>query len=243
MLKTLSEKSKWKRQFIELVMEKKDELMRFFARVDMIVGVLGSLGVHLPVEDVTLKIVEAFTADYELERRTIVYKDNITRAKGEAVVRQMYTIMSRRKSMKNRNVGQALVAHKPARRNRKQQCNGKGVAGKGVSGGVAVAKNDDSSCTKDEERTFDDMRNKYHRCLEPGHRWLDCNAHVIPTAKTSPNGSGDIIGCLAIGMLCKRDVVGEREKSKEGNEKWIADSGATFHMSRSTELLRDLHPS
>ena len=172
-----------------------------------------------------------------------MYKDNITRANGEAVVRQMHTIMSRRTSTKNRNVGQALVAHKPARRNRKQQGKGKGVAGKGVSGGVAETKNDDSSSTKDVERTFDDMRNKYHRCLEPGHRWLDCNAHVIPTAKTSPNGSGDIIGCLAIGMLCKRDVVGEREKTKDGNEKRIADSGATFHMSGSTDLLRDLHPS
>ena len=43
--KTLSEKSKWKRQFNELVMEKKEEPMRFFARVDKIVGVLGSLRV------------------------------------------------------------------------------------------------------------------------------------------------------------------------------------------------------
>ena len=26
-------------------------------------------------------------------------------------------------------------------------------------------------------------------------------------------------------------------------EKWIAESGATFHMTRSADLLRDLHPS
>ena len=51
---TLSEMSKWKRQFNELVMEK-EELVRFFARVDNIVGVLESLGVHLQVEDVNLK--------------------------------------------------------------------------------------------------------------------------------------------------------------------------------------------
>ena len=62
--KTLSEKSKWKRQFDDLVMKKEEERMRFFARVDKIVGVLGSLRVHLPVEDVILKIVEAFTANY-----------------------------------------------------------------------------------------------------------------------------------------------------------------------------------
>ena len=87
------------------------------------------------------------------------------------------------------------------------------------------------------------MRNKCHRCLEPGHRWFDCTAQVISAAKKSPNGSGDIIGCLAISMLGKRDAVGEREKTKDGNEKWIADSGATFHMTRSADRLRDLHPS
>ena len=37
--------------FDDLVMEKKEEPLRFFARVDHSVGVLGSLGVHMPVED------------------------------------------------------------------------------------------------------------------------------------------------------------------------------------------------
>ena len=46
--------------------------MRFFARVDNIVGVLGSLGMHLPTEDVNLKIVEVLTDDYEFEQRTIL---------------------------------------------------------------------------------------------------------------------------------------------------------------------------
>ena len=40
--KPLSQTSKWKRQFDDLVMEKKEEPMRVFARVDKIVGVLGS---------------------------------------------------------------------------------------------------------------------------------------------------------------------------------------------------------
>ena len=69
--KTLSEKSKWKRQFDDLVMEKKEEPMKFFARVDKIVGVLGSLGVHMPIEDVNLKIVEVLRDDCEFEQRTI----------------------------------------------------------------------------------------------------------------------------------------------------------------------------
>ena len=86
------------------------------------------------------------------------------------------------------------------------------------------------------------MRNRCHRCLEPGHRWTDCTAHVIPAAKKFQNGSGEIIGCLAIGVLGKRDAVGERERGKDGAEKWIADSGAAFHMTRSASLLRDVQP-
>ena len=87
------------------------------------------------------------------------------------------------------------------------------------------------------------MRNKCHRCLEPGHRWCNCTAHVIPSAKKSQNGSGEILGCLAIGMLGERDAVGEREQGTDGTEKWIADSGATFHMTRSVDLPRDVQPS
>ena len=43
---------------------------------------------HLPTEDVNLKIVEVLTDDYEFEQRTILYRDNITRAEIEAIVRQ-----------------------------------------------------------------------------------------------------------------------------------------------------------
>ena len=44
-------------------------------------------------------------------------------------------------------------------------------------------------------------------------------------------------------MLGKRDAVGGREQSKDGSEKWIADSGANFHMTRSADLLYGLHPT
>ena len=87
------------------------------------------------------------------------------------------------------------------------------------------------------------MSNNCHRCLEPGHRLFDSPVQYIPAAKKSQNGSGEIIGCLAIVMLGTRDGIGEREQGKDGREKWIGDSGATFHITRSAELLRDLHPS
>ena len=85
-------------------------------------------------------------------------------------------------------VGQALVANMPTRRNRQQEGSGKndrtkGVAGKCVSGGAAATKNDNRS-TIEGERKYDDLRNKCHRYLEPGHRWFDCIAGVIPTATT-----------------------------------------------------------
>ena len=167
--KALVETSKWKRQFNDLVMEKKEAPMRFFASVDKIVGVLGSLGVHFLTEDVNIKIIEVLIADYEFEQLTILYRDDITRVDIEAMVRQRHTIMSRDSSTEVRNVGQALIANKSGPRNHKQEGSGNGGrAGKSVSDDVVAAKNYNSSSAK--VGKYDDMRNKCHRCLEPGHR-------------------------------------------------------------------------
>ena len=86
------------------------------------------------------------------------------------------------------------------------------VGGKGVSGGVGESKIDNSNA-KDGWRKYYDTLNKCQRCLEPDHRWFDGTAHVIPAANQS-KGSGDIVGCLANGMLGKRDAVGQREQVK-----------------------------
>ena len=64
-----------------------------------------------------------------------------------------------------------------------------------------------------------------------------------PRSKEVPERSGESIGCLAIGMLGKRGVVGEHEQGGGGTEEWLADSGGTFHITRSVFLLRDLQPS
>ena len=48
------------------------------------------------------------------------------------------------------------------------------------------------------------MWNTSRRCLEQGHRWSDYTAYVIPATKKSEDGSGEVIGCLAI------DILGER---------------------------------
>lgn len=43
-------------------MEKREDLIIFFARVSKIVGVLVSRGIHTPVKDVNLNIVEVPTS-------------------------------------------------------------------------------------------------------------------------------------------------------------------------------------
>ena len=41
----------------------------------------------------------------------------------------------------------------------------------------------------------------------------------------------------------EENAVGERIGSDDGIERWLADSAATFHMTKSDELLRDVQPS
>lgn len=53
-----------------------------------------------------------------------------------------------------------------------------------------------------------------------------------------------MIACLSIGrQQSKKDAMGERDSSKGGIERRIADRGATHHMTRSAELLPDVQPS
>ena len=172
------------------------------------------LGVHVPVEDVNLKIVEVLTAYYKHEQGTILYEDSVARAEIKAIVRQRYTPMSRTGTKSRNNVGQAVATSKSTRRNRKQKDRGKGDrAGEGVRGGAAAAKNDHNSSTKGVGKKYDDMRNKCHRCLESGNQSFDCTAHVIPAGKKSQHGSGEIVACLAIGEVaqCEQSKHGERE--------------------------------
>ena len=242
--KTPVEKSKWKRQLNDLVMEKKGEPMKILARVDIIVGVLGSLGVHLLTEDVNLQIVDVLTDDYEFKQRTILCRDNITRAEIEAIVRQRHTIMSRGASTKVRNVGQTRIENMPGRRNRKQEVSGKGGrAGRGVSDDVVAAVVGVFPIMSYEGREV--RRHAKQVSLILGARSSVVQLHRArhPCREEVANGSGEIIGCLAIGMLGERDTVGEREQGMDGTEKWIADSGVTLQMTRSADLLRDMQPS
>ena len=89
-------------------MEKGEEPIKFFSRVDKIVGTLASLGVPKSEGDVNRKLVREFTADYEIEQRTLLYRDETTQAEIESIVRQRHL---RLPVSKGKNVGQALFSN------------------------------------------------------------------------------------------------------------------------------------
>ena len=58
---------KWSDAFDAVQMEKGEEPMKFFSRVDKIVGTLASLGVPKSEGEVNRKLVRVLTAEYEIE--------------------------------------------------------------------------------------------------------------------------------------------------------------------------------
>ena len=81
--------------------------------------------------------------------------------------------------------------------------------------------------------------------------WYQCKARVTPALERTSDGraqgqnnSGETVCCLANVMLsCSDDSCAvERRDSLTQSfaEKWIADSGASFHMAHSADQLRDV---
>ena len=93
-------------------MEKGEEPMKYFGRIYKIVGVLASLGVVKSATDVNRKIIMTLTSDYEIEERTILYREDVTRAEIESIIRQRYL---RLPAPKGNGVGQALFLNGAAR--------------------------------------------------------------------------------------------------------------------------------
>ena len=60
--------------------------MKFFDRIDKTVGVLASLGVAKTVVDANREIIMTLTSDYEMEERTILYREDVTRAEIESII-------------------------------------------------------------------------------------------------------------------------------------------------------------
>ena len=78
--------------------------------------------------------------------------------------------------------------------------------------------------------------------------WYQCKARITPASEGTSGGgaqgqnnSGETVCCLANAMLRIGDDSRGEELSGDSTEslaeRWIADSGASFHMTRSADLL------
>ena len=85
--RSIATQVKWSDTFDDVKMKKGEEPMTFFSRVDMIANTLASLGVPKSEGDINRKLVRVLTDDYEVEQRTLLYRDEITRALIENIVR------------------------------------------------------------------------------------------------------------------------------------------------------------
>ena len=263
--KSVATQVKWSDAFDAVQMEKGEEPMKFFSRVDKIVGTLASLGVPKSEGEVNRKLVRVLTADYEIEQRTLLYRDEITRAEIESIVRQRHL---RLPVPKGKNVGQALFSNGTARGGRGGGRGGNRGGGRGSNRNNVRSRNkgsanadasqgsEGSSSPPTPKQTipqseYDKVKGKCIRCLEPGHMWYQCKARVTPASERTSgegaqgqNNSGETVCCLANAMFSRSDDSCTEERSESITEslaeKWIADSGASFHMTHSADLLSDV---
>ena len=69
---------------------------------------LASLGVGKTVADVNHKIIMTLTYDYEMEGRTILHDEDVTRAEIESIIRQRHLHLP---VSKGKNVGQVVFSN------------------------------------------------------------------------------------------------------------------------------------
>ena len=60
---------------------------KFFSRVDKIVDIVDLLGVLKYVGEVNRKLIRVLVTDYDMEQITLLYRDEISRAEIENIVR------------------------------------------------------------------------------------------------------------------------------------------------------------
>ena len=106
--KTMAGQVKWSVAYDVAKMRKREEPIKYFGRADKIVGVLASLGVTKSDVDVNRNITMSRTADSEIEERTILCRESITRSEIDFFIRQRYI---RIPASKRKNVGQALFSN------------------------------------------------------------------------------------------------------------------------------------
>ena len=215
MPKTIAGQVKWSVAFDSARMEKGEEPMKYFGRIDKIVGVLALLGLAKTVADVNRMIIMTLKSDYEMEERTILYREDVTRAKIESIIRQRHL---RLPASKGKNVGQALFPNGAARGGRAGRSRHRSN-GEPRSGSDTASKNSQSSSSsippapiQDPLSAFDKVKGKCILCLEPGHTWSQCKARIPPAPEQTSGGPaqgqnncGETLCCLAKCMVGTND--------------------------------------
>ena len=92
------------------------------------------------------------------------------------------------------------------------------------------------------------MRGKCVIYLDSGHHWNRCKARIPSTPEQTSGGSaqqgqnngGETVCCLAKYMLGTNDASCNEESGEDMGEKWIADSGASFRITHSADVLSDV---
>ena len=142
--------------------------MKYFGRMGKIVGALASLGVVKTVSDVNCKkIIMSLTSDYEIEERTILYLEDVTRGKIESIIRQRHL---RLPASKGKNVGQALFWNgvvrggRPGRRRHRSNGKPRGGSDTASKNSQGSSSSNPPAPTQDPLSAFDKVKEKCIHC-------------------------------------------------------------------------------
>ena len=183
--RSIATQVKWWDAFNAFKMERGEEPMKFFSRVDKIVSTLASINVPKSEGDVNRKLVRVSTDKYEIEQRTLLCRDDITRAEIESKVRQKHLKLP---MSKGKNVEQALFSSGVARgghgggRGGNRGCgrgsngnNGrsrkKRSASTGTSEGIEGSDNSPAPKQTIPQKEYYKVKRECIRCLELGQMW------------------------------------------------------------------------
>ena len=71
----------------------------------------------------------------------------------------------------------------------------------------------------------------------------ECTAYVPPVVGTNgQTKAGDNVCCLASVLLGTSVGSSKETLAQNTAEKWVTDNGATFHMTRSADMMYDIRP-
>ena len=203
-------------------------------------------------------------SDYEMEQRTLLYRDEISRAEIENIVRQRHLKIplstggnviqalwtsGQDNSGSGRNQINRKTRNKNSSSNRRDSSNSSNRGNSSHSCNNSNNSNNSSNSSNSSnipQSAYDLVRAKCIRCLEPGHRWRECTAYVLPVVGTTGNRQNkhiENVSWLASVLLGTSVGSSKENPSKNTADKWVVDSGATYHMTRSADMMHGIRPT